>query len=135
MPGGCDAANIPSDIVEVYDPQRDKWQTGAPLPHALCHYALGVMEGKLYMFGGWNGQQAVADVLMFDPSRDEWSEGLRYRARAPMQRLRSSTTASIWQAGETGIRCSANCLSLILCKGRTGRVGLKPRHWRTRAPG
>ncbi|MBI1800280.1 MAG: hypothetical protein HYR71_01465 [Chloroflexi bacterium] len=88
VPGGCDAQDQPSAVMEIYDPASDSWQAGAPLPKALCHYALSTLEGRLYLFGGWDGRSMVSDVLVFDPARGEWS------AHAPLPGPRADAAAA-----------------------------------------
>lgn len=75
VPGGRLASGEPTDILEIYDPRQDAWIQGAPLPMAISAYALADFEGKLYLFGGWDGEQALADVYVYDPGEDAWREG------------------------------------------------------------
>jgi hypothetical protein len=42
------------------------------LPIALSAYAISAYEGKLYLFGGWDGEQFVDRVYEFDPSTESW---------------------------------------------------------------
>ena len=63
-----------SDIVEVYLPESDQWTLAASMPEALSAYALAEFEGKLYLFGGWNGTQYVDTVYAYDPAQDIWSQ-------------------------------------------------------------
>ncbi|MCL4559669.1 MAG: LuxR C-terminal-related transcriptional regulator [Chloroflexi bacterium] len=74
VPGGRLASGQPTSIMEIYDPEQNLWKPGANLPAAVSGYALAVMEGKLYLFGGWDGQKALATVYEYDPDRDAWSQ-------------------------------------------------------------
>jgi hypothetical protein len=65
----------PTDILEIYDPRTDAWSVGASLPKAISAYALADFEGQLYLFGGWDGEQALADVYIYDLVDDAWREG------------------------------------------------------------
>jgi hypothetical protein len=38
---------------------------------------LADFEGKLYLFGGWDGQAALDVVYVYDPVEDAWREGTR----------------------------------------------------------
>ena len=83
VPGGCDANGRPLDIFEVYDPTLDRpggspWTTGPRLPRPLCGYGLAAVEGKLYLFGGWDGQGYRAETLVYTPGSTAW------QAAAPM---------------------------------------------------
>ena len=75
VPGGCDAAGLPTRQLEIYDPRLDHWEAGAPLPQAECGYALAVVEGHLYLFGGWDGKTALAGTWIYDPLGESWSKG------------------------------------------------------------
>jgi DNA-binding CsgD family transcriptional regulator len=74
VPGGRLADGQPTDILEVYDPRRDTWGTGAPLPKPISAYALADFEGQMYLFGGWDGARALDDVYVYDPGVDAWRE-------------------------------------------------------------
>jgi N-acetylneuraminic acid mutarotase len=75
VPGGRLADGSPTDILEIYDPRQDTWEMGAPLPKPISAYAMADFEGKLYLFGGWDGKKALADVYVYDPEDDVWGEG------------------------------------------------------------
>ncbi len=38
----------------------------------LSAYALAAFEGRLYLFGGWDGKRYLDTVYLYDPSADEW---------------------------------------------------------------
>ncbi len=75
VPGGLTEDGIPTAILEIYDPRTDTWEVGASLPKAISAYALADFEGQLYLFGGWDGEGALADVLVYDPVGDAWRQG------------------------------------------------------------
>ena len=75
VPGGCTAAGAPTNQLEIYDPRLDQWSAGPPLPQAECGYALAVMEGHLYLFGGWDGKAVLAETWIYDPQAGRWSKG------------------------------------------------------------
>ncbi len=75
LPGGAGEDGQPTNVLEIYDPRRDQWETGAPMPAAVSAYALTAFEGQLYLFGGWDGQAALDIVLIYDPLSDTWREG------------------------------------------------------------
>ncbi len=74
VPGGRTADGGVTDVLEVYLPRQDVWETRAPLPQALSGYALAAFEGHLYLFGGWDGTGYVSTVLEYSPDQDEWRE-------------------------------------------------------------
>ena len=46
--------------VEVYDPGSNSWAAKAPLPTGRSDLAAGVVGGKLYALGGYNGVALLA---------------------------------------------------------------------------
>jgi DNA-binding CsgD family transcriptional regulator/N-acetylneuraminic acid mutarotase len=75
VPGGRLADGQPSERLEVYDPRTDRWEERAALPAPRCAYALAALEGRLYLFGGWDGHGYTADVFIYDPQTDVWNIG------------------------------------------------------------
>jgi DNA-binding CsgD family transcriptional regulator len=72
VPGGRTADGNISTVLEAYDPQRDRWESLAPLPEPRANYGLAAVEGKLYLFGGTDGANQQATVWQYNPDRDEW---------------------------------------------------------------
>lgn len=91
VPGGrTDADNTRiSDLLEVYDPRQDKWEQRAHMPKPISAYALSAFEGKLYVFGGWDGVQFLDTVYEYDPNQDVW------QTLAPMRRVRGYAVAAV----------------------------------------
>ncbi|MFC1483776.1 M6 family metalloprotease domain-containing protein [Candidatus Neomarinimicrobiota bacterium] len=59
------------DVVEIYDPYTDTWETGPPLPVPLGEMEATVLDGKLYVVGGTNGY-FTADVFVLDVESAKW---------------------------------------------------------------
>ncbi len=74
IPGGLQSNGKPTDVLEVYDPRDDTWTRAANLPIPLSGYAQAAFEGRLYLFGGWDGVQIRNSVLMYDPLTDQWEQ-------------------------------------------------------------
>lgn len=71
--GGSQMGQNALNVVEVYDPQTDSWDTQQPpLSIARDHATAQVWEGKIYVFGGQNSSQVVEQVEMFDPTLGQW---------------------------------------------------------------
>jgi DNA-binding CsgD family transcriptional regulator len=91
VPGGCDEAGAAAQDVEVYDALGDSWRTVSPLFEPRCAYALAALDQRLYLFGGWDGEQYVATVYVYDPQADTWVEAAPmdtergFAAAAPLQ--------------------------------------------------
>ncbi|MEI7528065.1 MAG: hypothetical protein WCK76_03900, partial [Elusimicrobiota bacterium] len=67
-----------SDINEAYDPVANTWATKAVLPTPRSSLSAGVIGGKLYVVGGWNGSSHFTTNEEYDPASDTWA------TRAPM---------------------------------------------------
>jgi DNA-binding CsgD family transcriptional regulator len=89
IPGGRLVDGKPTDILEVYDPRRNTWETRASLPSERSGYALAAFDGRLYLFGGWNGIRAVRTVYEYDPIEDAWKE------RTPLPTARTYAGAAV----------------------------------------
>jgi DNA-binding CsgD family transcriptional regulator len=89
VPGGRTADGEPTDIVEAYSLRDEKWSQVRPLPAPLYAYALAVLRGKLYLFGGRNDRGYVDTTLIYDPQRDEWQRG----REMPSQRAYAAAAA------------------------------------------
>lgn len=74
VPGGLGVDGRPVDALEIYDPRTGSWEQGADLPLPLSDYALAAFEGRLFLFGGWDGNAYIDRVLVYDPAEDRWSE-------------------------------------------------------------
>jgi N-acetylneuraminic acid mutarotase len=61
--------------VFVYDPVSDVWTEGAPMPLGTERGDSGtaVLDGLIYVAGGWRDGSVVADFAAYDPIRDSWS--------------------------------------------------------------
>ncbi len=75
IPGGRLVSEDISSTLSVFDLTNNVWTRGANLPAPVSRYTLAVLEDRLYLFGGWDGQQFLDTVLIYDPLFDEWREG------------------------------------------------------------
>lgn len=63
---------------EAYSLAEDRWITLAPMPQGQGGLASGVIDGKLYTFGGEyfdNGGGVFPQTWLYDPARDAWETG------------------------------------------------------------
>jgi DNA-binding CsgD family transcriptional regulator len=74
VPGGRLASGLPTATLEVYNPRQNRWFKRASLPAALSGYALAAFEGRLYVFGGWDGEAYRDSVYLYEPAADTWKE-------------------------------------------------------------
>lgn len=89
VPGGRLDSGELTAALEIYDPRQDSWQLGSPLPVAVSAYAMVAFEGKLYLFGGWDGKKFLASVYEYDPEQDQWNQ------RTPMPTARGFSGAAV----------------------------------------
>ncbi len=72
VPGGRDVDGRPVDVLEIYNPRTDAWETGAELPAPRSGHALVALDGRLLLFGGWDGSAFSASVFEYTPEEDRW---------------------------------------------------------------
>lgn len=76
--GGYDESGKTTDVVEVYDPQTDRWSRGSSLPERVDHAAATAYNNKLFVVGGYiavEGQRTPTNKsFIYDPSKDKWQE-------------------------------------------------------------
>ena len=79
--------------VTEYDPSTNQWTAKAPMPVGLHHAGIGVVDGRLYVIGGYTQSgftvwHPIATVYAYDPSTDTWAE------RAPMPTPRGALSVT-----------------------------------------
>ena len=71
--------------VEVYDPATDTWSQKGDMPSSRASGYSTVVDGKIYLIGGYEGPQRVEE---YDPSTDSW------KTKSEMPSARRSLTTS-----------------------------------------
>ncbi len=61
------------NTLQIYDPARNSWTLGPPLPTARSDLAAAVIGGIVYVIGGWNGVTTVGTVEAYDAAANTWS--------------------------------------------------------------
>ncbi|VAW43221.1 hypothetical protein MNBD_CHLOROFLEXI01-694 [hydrothermal vent metagenome] len=72
LAGGALADGQPTNVLEVYSPANDSWRIATPLPTAVSGGLLLSDGSFLYLFGGWDGQNYLANAYRFDPANNNW---------------------------------------------------------------
>lgn len=72
VPGGSTSDRHPVDSLYALPPGADEWQTLTPLPQSLDAYALTAWDGKLYLFGGYDGAVYGTASYAYDPETATW---------------------------------------------------------------
>jgi N-acetylneuraminic acid mutarotase len=76
--------------LDVYDPALNTWVSGVAMPEARYGGSAGVVNGKLYVAGGWKtGPSQVSTLEVYDPATNTWA------ARADMPTARGSAGAAV----------------------------------------
>lgn len=81
LPGTCNGNGYPNPgycAVEKtrrfyrYDPATNTWTARRQAPHFHRSGAAAVLDGKLYVAGGFNGFEPVTDLDVYDPVANTW---------------------------------------------------------------
>ncbi len=66
--------SFPVNTVEAYDPVTNTWSTKAPLPTARNNHAAEVVNGILYVIGGYDSSGLLlSTVESYDPVTNTWA--------------------------------------------------------------
>lgn len=73
--GNWSAGETPTNIVEVYDPASDSWETKAPMNIKRVGLSANMVDGKIYVIGGKMGNPStqVSATEVYDPLTDTWT--------------------------------------------------------------
>lgn len=88
VPGGRRSDGQISAELEILNLSSRTWRRAKAMPAPRSGYALAALDGKLYVFGGFDGRQFCREVFVYDPSSDTWS------TRTPMPEARGFATAA-----------------------------------------
>jgi hypothetical protein len=87
-PGGPPSAILTA--VQVYDTQTDTWSTGPSMSIPRYQFpAVTAPDGRIYAFGGTDGNQELQRVDVFDPKSNSWQPA------APMPTARRCLAATL----------------------------------------
>jgi N-acetylneuraminic acid mutarotase len=75
--------------LDVYDPVTNTWASRVSMPTARWGAVGSVMDGKLYVAGGWTGVTPVPTLEVYDPVANTWA------ARADMPTARGGAGAGV----------------------------------------
>lgn len=73
VPGGSGEDNSPISDLYIYNPRLDTWEPGSSLPIGISSYGLVSYEGKLYLFGGFDGESYLDSIYVYNPDVDDWN--------------------------------------------------------------
>ena len=89
VPGGRLASGDDQRCLRILRPPARQMGHAQTTAEQVSGYALAAFEGKLYLFGGWDGQNYHAEVWQYDPDLDKWS------AKSPMQTARAFADTAV----------------------------------------
>jgi uncharacterized protein YjbI with pentapeptide repeats/N-acetylneuraminic acid mutarotase len=61
------------DTLLKFNPQTDKWVSLAPLDFARDRVASAVLNGRIYLIGGYDGTSKLKHVDVYDPATNSWN--------------------------------------------------------------
>lgn len=72
--GGVDASGELTDKLSVFDLSDQEWLEGFTVPIPMALAATVVLDDRLYLIGGFDGEEALADVWRFNPATANWTK-------------------------------------------------------------
>jgi N-acetylneuraminic acid mutarotase len=75
MKDGQAVENYTTGFTTEFDPQTGTWRERTRAPEGLTHQALAVLNGKIYVAGGFGGSRHTltsAGFYSYDPATDRW---------------------------------------------------------------
>lgn len=70
--GGCDIHQEEFNSVEYYSPETDKWCEVAPMNEKRARHGCKVIDGSLYVYGGYNKNEAMKIIERYDERANIW---------------------------------------------------------------
>ena len=67
--------DLTNGYTEEYDPTTDKWRERAPMPDGGTHNGIAVLDGKIYVAGGFAGNRHTLPtpaMYAYDTATDAW---------------------------------------------------------------
>lgn len=62
-----------TDSLEEYDPASNVWTVKMAMPNPIADCGSAVINGKLYVVGGYSGGTNLNSMFAYDPTTDSWS--------------------------------------------------------------
>jgi N-acetylneuraminic acid mutarotase len=75
MRDGKPFKDLTNGDTDEYDPRTNTWRARTPMPEGGSHNSIAVLDGKIYMAGGFAGPRhtlPTASVYSYDPATDTW---------------------------------------------------------------
>jgi len=75
LPAAAQAERVGKQVPAV---NHNTWTSGAPLPTPLAFSTAAVLKNEIYVVGGNDGTEEVADVQIYNPVTNTWGTGPSY---------------------------------------------------------
>jgi N-acetylneuraminic acid mutarotase len=89
MIGGCGRLPRGVSLCQRYDPDRDTWETMAPMPTPRTWIGGAYIRGRIYIAGGWTENMGVNEE--YNIAANEW------QTRAPMPVSADGYQVAVWR--------------------------------------
>eukprot|EP00058_Branchiostoma_floridae_P005068 XP_002590556.1 hypothetical protein BRAFLDRAFT_86237 [Branchiostoma floridae] len=131
--GGRNPASPALTSVEVYDRSKNKWTPGVPLPQPRNEHATAVLDGSIYVMGGFDADHKLTStVYRFSPGDSQWQslkdmpEAAGYTAsvlNGSIYVAGASSTVHCFRPKKDGGHWSVAARGVRLCCGMTAYMG------------
>ena len=102
---------VATSLVEMYDPAADSWQQMAAMPTARYSHASAVMDGKIYVSGGFTTSRELSDAFeAYDPVTNTWTT-LASLSEVRADHASAAAHGKLYVFG--GFTSSGDCLDLV----------------------
>jgi uncharacterized repeat protein (TIGR01451 family) len=73
--GGEEIGGDRNGRVQFYDPEADLWDavSADPMPTPVSNLCVAVLDGQIYVPGGWTGTVESTELQIFDPTTGTWT--------------------------------------------------------------
>lgn len=86
-----DGLDVPSNVVEQFDPVSNQWTTKSVMPTARSGSVAVAVNNLLYVINGWANGFTSSAVEAYDPATDTWTSKASFGCNGSM----SGSTASV----------------------------------------
>jgi N-acetylneuraminic acid mutarotase len=118
---GTQNNEIPTTVVEVYDPATDTWTTKADMNWPRKYLSACVLNGMIYVFGGKGGGHGDCvswpwHVEVYDPETDTWTKAAKTLTRVLVGASAAPFNGKVYISGGIMHDNSEECVSISTSK-------------------
>ncbi|KAK3559672.1 hypothetical protein QTP86_013919, partial [Hemibagrus guttatus] len=71
--GGCNGVSR-LQTIKAFNPRTNSWRILSPMFNPRSNFGIEVMDGRLYVIGGYSGEETTSRCEYYDEYKDEWYE-------------------------------------------------------------